>query len=412
MSNKLTKDQRRKKKQDKQRKSEITAKNNEKRIIQDRVQEKMLHDLNVKRQHVQQTYNSQMVACLNLVADRNGCGYYRMIWPYELMATKANIQSLNSFVHTTDFGQLKHFNSIRFQRQVDDNQMNMLKYYIGERDKLGYKYRLQYELDDLVPEIDKSNAVAYNYFKDYIGNHLDMLKMVDAITVSTEQLKKTYTEKYGIDGEKITVIPNTLPKFLYNFTRRVSTNDFTKVKPRVFWSGSGSHAGKGGDLDFFVELVESTLDKYQWVLQGVVEPRLQKYVDEGKIESHPWQDCYSLANYQFYNCRPDVYIATLKPSLFNSCKSDLKLLEASALGVPFIGSKFTGDKDYSDTPSPYEEHNLLTLNNGDIDEWVTTIDRLVNDQDRYMDVVNKQYEILNSRFLEDNLDMWLKSIAL
>lgn len=395
-------------------KKEIHKQNEIKKIAKQFTDEDIL-----KRKQVEDSYKSDTIATMNLLADRNGCGYYRMIWPMELLATNASVQTLNSFVHITDFGVLKHLNTIRFQRQSDANHLNMLNYYIQERNRLGYKYKIQYEIDDLLPEIDPSNKIAYDYFKDKIQYNLECMRRVDAITVSTETLKKVYSDKYGIDGDKITVIENNLPRFLYNFNRRNSIRDFTNSKPRIMWSGSGSHVGENGDLDFIIKIVENTLDKYQWVFQGVIPPVLQKYVDSGKIEFHGWQTCYNLPSFQFNVCKPDLYLGILKPSLFNSAKSDLKFLEASSLGVPFIGTSFSKDKTYEyDTQftneSPYDGTCATTIANGSIDEWVTEIDTLLGDNDLYMSKINAQYEMLQTRWMEtpDNLQKWMDSIFL
>jgi hypothetical protein len=371
----------------------------------------------IKRQQVIESYKSERIASMNLIADRNGCGYYRCIWPMEILATKADVQVLNTFVHVTDFGVLKHLNSIKFQRQSDLTHCRMMDYYISERNRLGYKYKIQYEIDDLLPEVDESNTVAYDYFikNDRVKYHLEAMHKSDAIIVSTDTLKDVYSTHYNMPVEKITVIKNNLPRFLYNFNRRHEKRTFdAHLKPRVFWSGSGSHVGKDGDLDFFVKIVESTLDKYTWVLQGVCHPDLQKHVDAGKIEFHAWSSIYDLPSLQFNICKPDVYLTTLKPSRFCACKSDLKFLEASSLGVPFIGTSFTKDPSYQEYPSPYDNTDAITLANGDVDEWVSKIDELCNSNDAYMDQVNKQYTNLQGRWMEGptNIQQWMDSLFL
>jgi len=365
-----------------------------------------------KRQQVIASYENKTEASLNFLADRNGCGYYRMIWPFEMLAVNAQVQTINTFVHPSEFAILKNITSIRFQRQVEKGNMQMLDYYLHERHKYGFKYNIIYEMDDLLPEIDPSNVVAYKHFSGKTANHLDMLHKVDLMTVSTETLKEVYTKNYGIDGNKIMVIENTLPKFLYNFNRRAQAPDFTGRKPRVFWSGSGSHVGQNGDLDFMYEIVRRTTDKYTWVFQGVTPPALQDLADKKLIETHPWQNCYSLAAYQFNVCKADIYVTTLKPSRFNACKSDLKLLESSALGIPFIGTSFINDPNYDEYQSPYDGTPAQALLNGDVDEWITAIDDTLNDPEAYMSQVDMQYEYLNGRWMEDapNLEKWYASM--
>jgi len=353
------------------------------------------------------------VASLNFLADRNGCGYYRLIWPMEMLAVHAEVQPLNSFLHISEFQTLKMLNNIRFQRQAEESQLHMMKYYIQERRNIGYNYRIQYEIDDLVPEIDPSNEVAYNYFikGGLINNHLEMLKLSDAMIVSTPNLKNVYSKNYGIDADKITVIENTLPKFLYNFPRRGKMKEFSATdKPRIFWSGSSSHIFKGGDCDHLVIVIRATIDKYQWVLQGCMPPELEDLKE--KIEIHGWKTTYDLPNYQFHNCKPDMYVTSLKEGRFNSCKSDLKLLEASALGVPFLGTSFDKGDIYNEYSSPYDNTPAITLPNTSVEEWVAKIDETLSSEEIYLKQINAQYEYLNGRWMEDNLQAWYDSIHL
>tara|TARA_B100001059_G_C17803379_1_gene567602 strand:+ start:751 stop:2019 length:1269 start_codon:yes stop_codon:yes gene_type:complete len=415
----VNKSQKRKEKRLKEKKMKLVKQELAKIEDAKRVAKHISNEDVVKKRQVQESYKSNTISSLNLVADNNGCGYYRIIWPMELLATNANLKVLNSFVHITDFGVLKHMNSIRFQRQSDTTHCRMLDYYLQERERLGYKYRIQYEIDDLLPEIDPSNKIAYDYFKDKVKYNIECMNKVDAITVSTNVLKDVYSNKYDIDAEKITVIENTLPRFLYNFNRRISKQDFTNRKPRVMWSGSGSHVGENGDLDFIIPLVEKTLDKYNWVFQGTIPNSLKKYIDDGKVEFHGWQTTYNLPSFQMNVCKPDLFIGMLKPSLFNSSKSNLKLLESSALGVPFVGTSFDKDKSYQydsrfTNKSPYDDTCATTIANGDVDEWISKIDELLNDDNLYMSKVNEQYDMLQDKWMECPavLEKWYNSIML
>jgi hypothetical protein len=237
--------------------------------------------------------------------------------------------------------------------------------------------------------------------------HMHMLETSDKITFSTDALKNAYVQKHGIPEEKISVIRNTLPQFLYNLPPRMKPNEFSvSRKPRIMWSGSASHVGPGGDLEFMVNLIKKTVNEYQWVFQGVIPEELKPYVKEKKIEFIPWCATYGLANMQFYVARPDICVAPLKPSFFNTCKSDLKLLECSALGAPCITTSFLSTDVGK---SPYEDTAEICLD-PDPEIWKVAIDHLVNDPDYYMTCVRKGYNHLNSRWMENALDAWLTAI--
>lgn len=346
---------------------------------------------------------------VNYIADRNGCGYFRCIWPFELLSTYKNLTTMNSYAHLYEPSYLKTTQIIRFQRQATLAQRNAWDMYRNIRDKYNFEYKLQYELDDYLMGIEKNNVVAYDFFDaEKKDHHMHMLRTSDKITFSTETLKNVYIDNHDIDPSKISVIRNTLPQFLYNLPPRTRPNEFNgNYKPRILWSGSASHVGKGGDLEFLIPMIKSTVDEYTWVFQGVIPEELIPYVKERKIEFIPWCPTYGLSNIQFYVAKPDICIAPLKPSLFNTCKSDLKLLEYNALGCPCITTSFLSSEFGK---SPYDDTSEICLDpDGDI--WKSAIDHLLQSPDYYMDVVRKGYNHINSRWMENSLDDWLNGIG-
>ena len=351
--------------------------------------------------------NLQERLVINYIADRNGCGYFRAIFPFELLAVMKNVMTINSFLYHTDPSTLTKVHTLRFQRQATNAQLQAWDRYIMIRKQYGFNYKMQYEIDDLLMEIEDYNVVAKQFFdEEKKQNHLKMLRSSDSITFSTEALKKIYVEDYKIDGSKIKVVNNFLPQFLYSFPSRNSVKEFnSQNKMRVFWSGSASHVGAGGDLEFLEPLIRKTVDKFQFVFQGVFPPSLTDLVKEGKIEFHPWSHIYGLSNIQFYKCRPDVFLAPLKPSRFNSCKSDLKLLESSALGCPTITTSFRE----SGLKSPYEDNADICIE-PNADHWESVLDHLSKNPDYYMEIVKNQYKFLNGRWMENNLDQWIQAL--
>jgi hypothetical protein len=348
--------------------------------------------------------NQQTKMIVNYIADKNGCGYFRAIWPFELLSTYKNMMSLNTFMYHMEPAVLQKTHTFRFQRQATDQQFMAWRQYYNMRQQLGYQYKMQYEIDDLLMDIAPENKVAYDYFDaGKKRNHLEMLKMADSVTFSTDALKEVYVREHGIEAEKIKVVRNHLPQFMYSLPYRSAPKEFSpENKPRIFWSGSASHVGKGGDLAFLLPLIEQTVDEYQWVFQGTIPPELTQYVKEGKIEFLPWVPVYGLANIQFYKAKPDIYLAPLKPSVFNGCKSDLKYLESCALGAPCITTSF----EESGLKSPYDQAGAEICLEPDADIWKAMIDHLVGNPDYYIETVKAQYKFLNGRWMENNLTEW------
>jgi hypothetical protein len=369
---------------------------NEKNMLQ--------HNTNIQGGSVQ----NDPLMVINYIADRNGCGYYRCVWPFELLATYKSVMTMNSFIYHFEQQLLSKVNLFRFQRQATDAQLNSWKTYLSLRRQNGYKYKMQYEIDDLLMEIEPQNKIAYDYFDiNKKENHMHMLRTSDSITFSTESLKDIYVNDYKIDPSKIKVVKNYLPQFVYSLPYRNGVKEFSATnKPRIFWSGSASHIAVGGDLDFLVKMIISTVDEYQWVFQGTLPQSLVEYVKNGKIEFIPWVPIYGLANVQFYRAKPDICLAPLTPSKFNSCKSDLKYLESSALGAPCITSTFS----HKNMNSPYDTANAEICIENDADIWKSTIDHLIKNPSYYSEVSKNQYNFLNNRWMESNLDQWMNAI--
>lgn len=395
-----------------------------------------LKEINEKSNHV-----------VSFIADRDGCGYFRCIWPSELLSTykKITTTNLSSYIYDANF--LLRAKTLRFQRQATNSHMAAWNKYLEIRKQSPYlNYKMQYEIDDLLMEIEPSNKIAYDFFDEKKkNNHLQMLRTADSITFSTEALKQRYVEKYGVDGDKIRVLRNTLPQFMFKMPARLEPRQFwvpeldsignpvkdedgdivwkyqmdgegkplldgfgnemkvSKKKPRIYWSGSASHLNC--DLNIISELVHKTVDEYQWVFQGVIPDDLKPYVQQGKIEFIKWSTTYGLPTMQFYKAQPDICLAPLKPGIFNQCKSDLKYLEASALGAPCITSSFEG----TEWKSPYEDIAEICIEN-DAEIWKAAIDHLLDNPDYYMEVVRAQYKTLNGRWMENYLDVWAQAL--
>lgn len=335
----------------------------------------------------------------SFAADRNGAGYFRTVWPLELCQTYLGKAGSVWQTYIYEASALLVAKVIRFQRQCTNTQKQAFDFYDRMRNVNGCNYKLVYELDDALNDIEPYNEIAYKFYTDELQtNAIEIMKRCDMVTFSTDYLKKLYVEKYGLEAEKVQVFKNHLPQFLWNKPTRQMV-DLKGRKPRVIWWGSASHIFKGGDLEFLLPLIRKTVDEYQWVFAGCYPKELEDLKMEGKIETHPWVPVYALANFLFYNLRPDICIAPIKDNTFNKCKSDLKLLEGAALGIPVITSAFPD--------SPYNDLSLANIEN-ECDVWKSMIDFIVNDPNEYMNIVKMQYrDIRANRWMEYHLkDSW------
>jgi glycosyltransferase involved in cell wall biosynthesis len=281
---------------------------------------------------------------VNYLADYSGCGFWRILWPENLINVTGAGCSTSLTAMVFDPRWYTGVKCIKVQRQASNDQREFVKYLKSIQSQHGFK--LVYEVDDVVfrEDIPDYNKFKFAFDNDEIRNNcIEIINLCDEVTVTCDYMRKLYQERTG--KKEITVIPNFVPYswmgHQYNKNRIWSNYDNNKKKPRVLYTGSGAHYdvdNKNGGIDDFshvVELVKRTVDKYQWVFVGAFPPPLLPYVQSKKIEFHNWQ---SLADYpDFINSlNAQVMIAPLLDNSFNRSKSDIKFIEACVLGLPCL----------------------------------------------------------------------------
>lgn len=195
---------------------------------------------------------------------------------------------------------------------------------------------LIYESDDHLFNIPKSNF-AHEYYANNKPHIEQMLRMVDGITVSTAFLKGVY-KKYN---KNISVVKNRLCKYLWGEV--IERESFENVGDRVkiLYPGSQNHFScdpkiSGGDIGLeLMTFIKKTTDKYEWIFLGGLPRELDDQVKEGKVTYLPWANVLQYPNY-LKSIKADIGIAPLEINDFNRGKSNLKMLEYTACGLPAV----------------------------------------------------------------------------
>lgn len=328
---------------------------------------------------------------VNFPSDKNGCGFYRTFIPYGYLSSKYNYNVTNLMEFVFDLNFIARSNTIRFQRQVTEAQKKVVFEYKKVIQRVGAKTKLVYEIDDVVHEIMPSNIIAYQFYTETKkSNMIQIMRNVDTVTFSTQYLKDYYKDKFGIENS--IVVPNFLPKFLWGDKGKRDKANKGK-KPRILWAGSASHVGKGGDLEFILPLIKKTKDEFEWVFFGVIPPELT-----GQFEFVNWADFYSYpAALDAVNA--DIAIAPVADNSFNYGKSDLKLLEYSALGIPGIYSSI------GEGIGPYDLVDGATCVKNNIDDWYQAIKAMTSDPANAATALANGKAELNKRWLEDEANI-------
>lgn len=354
-------------------------------------------------------------------ADVGGCGFYRMMFPKMALQTITPfVRFIESFKYVIDPKFYRDIRIVRLQRQVSNSQCEFfIKFLKPVCKSLGVW--LVYEIDDVIcyDDIPDYNIAKEAFNKEeFYHNVKTMLEISDFVTVTTDELKTYYSNKYQIELDKIIVIPNYLPRWwigeTYNIDRQLTQYEDTvvrKKKPRIGLPLSSSHYdlnnknGNKDDISHITDYIRSTYKQFQWCFIGHVPKVLEDLLIEKKIEILPGSD---LLNYprEMWRHNFQTIVAPLQDNTFNRCKSNIKLLESWALGIPSIAQDIPTYNKYTDM--------VFT----DANQLDNKLNWLFKDKQRYKKHVRENRDFIdygrknlkyfeNGAWIEKNLEKWL-----
>lgn len=301
-------------------------------------------------------------SAINIVAGYDGCGAYRMLWP----AHAVNMNKLGTVIDTNflDFSTptfLMHHDAFRFQRQVTKAQRDVFDKLLDFKNKMRSNCRFIYEVDDIFVEKDIPN---YNGAKKQFVDGYDLesavhiIRNCDEMSVTCKYMKDYFVNLTG--KKEITVLPNFLPQWWiggYYDEDRVELNYVkNKNKPRILYAGSPTHVNppnaekRSDDFSHIVNFIKKTIDKYQWVFVGAIPNELQELHKSGKVEFAGWVNILDFPS-KIWELRVNAVIAPLVDNHFNRAKSNIKLTESGAFGLP---GAFQNLDPYKDAPYQFK----------------------------------------------------------
>lgn len=329
-------------------------------------------------------------------SDRFACSWYRQRFVSMLLMTDrvGEVKMVLTRFEVTDDHVLARTAAILFGRPFsDETGGSMIRHYVAKRNKYGYKIFADY--DDLLFSLDGTQAIPEYNPKPIdtveAGKYLaKMLPKLDGVTVSTAFLKYAIAGVFGYD--RVTILPNAVPRYCFGYARkRTAMRDV----PRVLYAGSMGHFKDGSVGDFAGPWVP-------WLTEAVKNREIELHVFDNvkflgdvaeKVKVHG-----GVSSAEFpatiAAIEPDIYLAPLRPNNFNRAKSNLKLLEATAIGAVLLCSDFEG--------GPYDEAHPLSK----VETWVTPDvlrDQVQMLKDNYGKVMAYQ------RWLMDEKGYWMES---
>ena len=319
---------------------------------------------------------------LNFVPmDAYACGYYRVINQADALFNNPNYA-----VTLSPPGSFHAFNQdiIFTQRVAGTKNIETL---LAVKKASKCKFIVDYD-DDVWSELPNYNFTAINWRDNYqsMKDHLD--ELVDLATVSTEALKDSLTQ--FLPSSKIHVIPNYIPKYKWNYPRIP-----TPITDSILYAGSPTHFSNDKHLygDFTPEWEKFLIDK-EVNIMGICP----WFIKAKSI--YPWTDMLNYSH-NFYNIASQhkYIIAPLAENQFNRCKSDLKYLESCAVGRVCLVT------DFDNSPYHYAHEYQKIPVRATAKQIQYALERC---NEHYDEIIKFQYDYLNNRILENNMDKYCK----
>lgn len=287
------------------------------------------------------------------LADYGGCGFYRCMGPNFLLNLHQKAVILESTTMILDPRYYSSVSAVKVQRQATPHQKTFIEALKKAFEKT--KTKLIYEVDDVVfaEDIPLYNKNRTAFTSPEIQNSIkEILSMMDEITVTSEYFRDYLIAKTGI--KCVTSVPNYLMKWwfdrYYNLGTLVKQYDKNKKKPIVAIFASGTHvdiANRANQQDDFAGVIQhiiKTRTEFNWHFYGSYPLTLRPFIDNGEMKFFKWAPLPSFPE-AMANSGAQVTFAALQDNNFNRCKSNIKLIESGALGLPCICPDMVTYKD-------------------------------------------------------------------
>lgn len=360
------------------------------------------------------------IHAVNYRGDNFGCGFYRMLapalslqtvmgCPYSFRITDCLNQILDAKFYLNDNG----VRIVRLQRWYGQDKARIMKQFLKPlSQKLGFW--LVYEIDDVLfyDQIPAYNVAKPHYHPDKVGTSVEeIITACDFISVTTEQIADLYAKRLNIPRNRFIVIPNYLPRWwigdAYNYERQMALYKQTRNKPRIAMACSMNHFdihNQNNGIDDFSHIIpwiEHHIKKndIQFIFVGGVPKQLQQYIKTKQIEYQPPSDIFNYPR-QMQLRKMDLLIAPLVDNPFNRCKSNIKWLEFSALGIPMAGQNICTYNKYT---------NNLFDNANDLQNLVDNLFHKPGSEKLYSDIIIQNRQIVEKGDKYQSRGYWLQT---
>jgi hypothetical protein len=334
------------------------------------------------------------------LADYGGCGYYRCIAPHLMLNLYEKAVIIESTMMVLEPHFYREVESVKLQRQATPAQKHFVKHLRDIMDKKGG--RLIYEIDDVVLAED---IPLYNRNRDAFTDPsirqsiIEIIQMMDEVTVTCDYFRDYLIAKTG--NKNVTTVPNYLMKWwfdrYYNLGDLVKKFEKNKKKPVIAIFASGTHCdvlnrvNQKDDFEFVLPYIIKTRKEFEWKFYGSFPLGIQPYIKSGDVKFCNWAP---LPNFPqtVAESGAQLTFAALQDNEFNRCKSNIKLIEAGAVGLPCVCPDMVTYKDA-----------ILKYKNGS--EFIDCIKAATKNQTVYADLCKRSRAYAENFWLDDEKNL-------
>jgi glycosyltransferase involved in cell wall biosynthesis len=328
------------------------------------------------------------VKILGLYPDEDGCAHYRMHLPFWCLDQAPDISARATRYHRKgdEIGaDVDLVVGQRFHAQVSSAYFHALS----------QRMPTVFEIDDLLWNLDPTSpAFALFNNRTTMRQILRNLMSAHLITTTTEELAaeiKSFTSGH----REATIIPNMVPMRLLRRGRRDLDHD---GPIRIGYPGTWTHEGDVGQMEDGLRKLLKKCGRHVELHFVGADFRKQLRVEGSHDGFRNVVDAfYDLIDF-------DVILAPLRTTPFNDAKSDIKILEAAALGIPCIASN-TGPYRRSVIPGVT---GLLASTPA---EWFEALRTMVFDRDARVEMGEHARAWATTRTYEGNVHLWRDAYA-
>jgi len=356
-------------------------------------------------------YKPDRLRILFIPRDNAGCGFYRMMVPANELKKQDLADVRLRDVWTWEDVEWAHI--VVVQRQSEQQAFESIE----QAQAMGKK--IVYEIDDLLQGVEPNNP-AFSYWSPMgpnLGRALNLMRKCNAMQVSTPRLRN----EYSLWNKNISVLPNYLDKTVWstdNWTDEEWKEFYERKNDdiiRIGWVGAHSHYY---DLQVVEQIITKLCKKYtnvHFCLMGywgeskqgpnlfrelVPSTTVCSHCQEGgQFEKIPGADLLYYPK-KLRQAAFDIAIAPLIETGFNEAKSDVKIKEYAALGIPVVAS---GVGPYRE--SVQQGYTGFLASTGK--DWFDALEKLIKDKELRLRLGKNNYEWYKRNTIDTHIHDWL-----